>query len=154
MVAEIVSQGATEADLEVRIDAALTKAFWWLPSDSLRHQTKLRFKLGHAHIEVDGVAKEKAEGRADVLLFHNDKTLAIFELKRPGMSLTEADREQALCRSPLLENRTSSTHASRTWYLEETGFRTHGYWNCEILQYCKGLWVHNPGGRRKGHLRS
>lgn len=128
MAAKVVSQGATETDLEVRISAALTKALWWLPSDSLRHQTKLRFKLGHAQIEVNGVAKEKAEGRADVLVLHNDKALAVFELKRPGLPLTEADSEQALSyarvlhpRPPLvvLSNGTDTeiyaTHTGKPW---------------------------------------
>jgi hypothetical protein len=61
--------------------------------------------LGHAQIEVDGLAREKAEGRSDLLVFHNDKALAVFELKRPGLPLTDQDRDQALSYARVLHPR-------------------------------------------------
>jgi Protein of unknown function (DUF3489) len=86
----------TEADLEAKIHAAVLAAFPWLPAGSLRHQTKFEFKFGHRNVQIDGKEVSKVQGRSDILVFHNDIPLAVLELKREGLPLTQEDREQGL----------------------------------------------------------
>lgn len=85
----------TEADLEARIHTALTLAFPWI-ADELTHQTLFSVKLGHSTVRVDGRSAEKLSGKADVLISHNEKPLAILELKREGIKLTIDDVQQGL----------------------------------------------------------
>jgi hypothetical protein len=47
-------------------------------------------------VTVDGSSVSRAEGRANVLVYFNDQSLAVFELKRCGTALTGADEEQGL----------------------------------------------------------
>ena len=77
---------ATEADLEAAIHAVVQKIFPWLPSTSIRHQTKFSFQFGRQTISVDGLSDSSREARADILLYRGDRPLAVLELKRPGAS--------------------------------------------------------------------
>ncbi|WP_156929067.1 hypothetical protein [Bradyrhizobium sp. th.b2] len=95
----------TEADLEAKIHAAVLAAFPWLPPGSLRHQTKFEFKFGHRIVQIDGKEVSKVQGRSDVLVFHNDTPLAVLELKREGLPLTQEDREQGLSYARMLHPR-------------------------------------------------
>ena len=121
----------TEADLEARIDAAVRAAFSWLPPDSLRHQTKFAFQFGRAVVEIDGAAVSQAQARADVLVLYKETPLAVLELKRPGLPLTEDDEAQGLSyarmlhpRPPLVvvtngvETRILATHTGALWKTE------------------------------------
>lgn len=105
MGVQTITEGPTEADLESRIDAALLKAFPWLPQGSLKHQTKFAFKFGHKTIEIDGTKVSRAQARADILIFNDKVPLAVLELKRPGLELLPEDREQGLSYARMLHPR-------------------------------------------------
>lgn len=64
--------------------------------DSLRHQIKFSFTFGGKEIIIDGSNRESALARADILVSHNEKPLAILELKRTGIELTDDDAKQGL----------------------------------------------------------
>ena len=95
----------TEADLEAAIQAALQRAFPWLPQGSIRHQTKFAFHFGRSSVEVDGATASRSEARADILLYLGDQPLAVLELKRAGARLTRADEEQGLSYARMLHPR-------------------------------------------------
>lgn len=63
-----VTNWPTEADFEADLQAALRRAFPWLPPQSIRHQTKFSFQWGHAKIVIDGRSQSQVTARADVLL--------------------------------------------------------------------------------------
>jgi hypothetical protein len=86
----------TEADFEADLQAVLRRAFPWLPTTSIRHQTKFSFTSGRSHIEVDGRAQSQVTARADVLLYFNEQPLAVLELKRSGQAIDSSDIEQGL----------------------------------------------------------
>lgn len=86
----------SESDLEARMHAVLTNAFPWLTKDALQHQTRFAVRLGHSIVEIDGRSRERIEGRADMIVSISDKPLAVFELKRPGLPLTDDDVAQGL----------------------------------------------------------
>jgi len=86
----------TEADLEAAIHEVLKITFPWLPAHAIRHQTKFSFTFGRKKIEIDGSKASQAEARADILLCHDEKPLAVLELKRSGISLTPYDDAQGL----------------------------------------------------------
>jgi hypothetical protein len=96
MGAKKLTGSATEADLEANIHAALQRAFPWLSTDSIRHQTKFSFTFGRKKIEIDGVAKSAAEARSDIILYKDERPLAVLELKRAGVPLTIEDDAQGL----------------------------------------------------------
>jgi hypothetical protein len=125
---------ATEAELEARARGALLKALPWLSGRAIKHQVRLSFQLGHAKIIVDGVVKERATGRADILMIVDDVNTAIVELKRPGLGVSQDDVEQALSyarilhpRPPLvlvtdsLALRIVATHTGLDWCPETCG---------------------------------
>jgi hypothetical protein len=127
-----LTQGPTEADLETRIRETLKSSFPWLDPESIRHQTKFSFTFGRSNVEIDGGTVSRHEARADILLSHKDKPLAILELKRPGVKLTSADREQGLSyarmlhpRPPLVvvtngaETQFFETHTAEPWQPQE-----------------------------------
>lgn len=86
----------TEADLEASIHHALAKAFPWLASGSIRHQTKFAFSFGRKKIEIDGKEVSRAESRSDIVLYNGERPLAVLELKRAGVPLTADDDAQGL----------------------------------------------------------
>ncbi|MCI0623537.1 MAG: type I restriction enzyme HsdR N-terminal domain-containing protein [Acidobacteria bacterium] len=86
----------TEADLEARMHAVLKLAFPWLPPGAFEHQRHFSVKLNRATVSVDGRSTDRITGRADILISQNGKPLALLELKREGMSLTDDDVNQGL----------------------------------------------------------
>jgi hypothetical protein len=95
----------TETDFEAELRAAIKYAFPWLPAGSVTHQKTFTFKFGHSSVTVDAEPKDKARARADVLVSHNSRPLAIFELKRHGLALTKEDDEQGLSYARVLHPR-------------------------------------------------
>jgi hypothetical protein len=86
----------TEADLEAAIHAAVARVFPWLPDGAVRHQTKFSFSFGRATIEVDGASDSRKEARADIILYKDERPLAVLELKRQGIPLSADDDAQGL----------------------------------------------------------
>lgn len=88
--------GATEGDLEAEIHKAIGRCFPKLPKDSIKHQTTFTFSLCGRTFSVNGVDKNTARIRADILLYWKDRPLAVLELKRNGNSIDEDDIRQGL----------------------------------------------------------
>ena len=84
-----------EAELESRLSTALGVAFKNIPREQLVEQRRFTVRLGHETEDFDSTAQWEKSGRADILIFHDDKPLAVIELKRQDLALTNADREQA-----------------------------------------------------------
>jgi len=84
-----------EAELEALLTPALKAAFPNIARSDFHHQTRFTVQLGHEVEEYDAAWAWKMVGRADILIFHNDRPLAVVELKREDKALTEADRKQA-----------------------------------------------------------
>lgn len=97
-----MASSKTEADLESRMHAVMTHAFPWLPADAIRHQTRFTVRLGHSVIAIDGRTRERVDGRADMIVFAHNDALAVFELKRPGVALTDDDVAQGLSYARLM----------------------------------------------------
>jgi hypothetical protein len=91
-----MTERRTEADLEARIHAVMGMAFPWLPSSALQHQSHFSLKLGHTSVKVDGRSADRLSGRSDVLVFANDRPIAILELKRETVPLSGDDAAQGL----------------------------------------------------------
>ncbi|TGG92476.1 type I restriction endonuclease [Natronospirillum operosum] len=85
----------TEAELESRLGAALSTAFPNIPREQLVEQRRFTVRLGHETHEFDSAAQWEKSGRADVIIFHDGRPLAVVELKREDLELTHADYEQA-----------------------------------------------------------
>ena len=92
----------TEADLEAEIHCVLKAAFPWIKPKDLRHQTRFSFTFGRSSFEVDGTTVSKAAGRSDILIYHRDTPLAVLELKRSGLKLTDKDSTQGLSYARML----------------------------------------------------
>lgn len=73
---------------------ALGRAFPSVPRRNFRHQERFVVTVGHETLEVDGLRDWKVVGRADIILFHQDRPIAVVELKRTGLDLTDDDRRQ------------------------------------------------------------
>ena len=106
-----------EAQLEARINATLTGVF--AGARELRHQ--LRFKLRVGRTVLDAGSADYVEGRADIIVYQRDVPLAVLELKREGLALTQDDEAQGrsyalLVQAPILvitngdETRIYQTH--------------------------------------------
>ncbi|WP_137009844.1 type I restriction enzyme HsdR N-terminal domain-containing protein [Aquitalea aquatilis] len=96
MPAKQLTKSPNEADLEASIHQAVKQAFPWLAAGSIRHQTKFAFTFGRKKIEIDGTEVSRAEGRSDIILYNEERPLAVLELKRPGIPLTGNDEAQGL----------------------------------------------------------
>lgn len=84
----------TEAELESRIATALTVAFPNISRNQLSEQRRFTVRLGHQTCEFDSAAQWKKSGIADILIFLDDRPLAVLEVKRQDIKLTSADYEQ------------------------------------------------------------
>lgn len=73
---------------------ALARAFPSVPLKDFRLQERFSVTIGHETIEVDGRRTWSAGGRADIILLHQNRPLAVVELKRAGLQLTDDDRRQ------------------------------------------------------------
>lgn len=85
----------SEAELESRLATALSAAFPNIPREQLTEQRRFTIRLGHETHEFDSAAQWEKSGRADVIIFHYGRPLAVLELKREDLTLTYADYEQA-----------------------------------------------------------
>ncbi|MEZ9145997.1 hypothetical protein CWN94_09330 [Vibrio splendidus] len=86
----------SEAQYEAQVRGAITHAFPWLPSEGVTHQDCFSFKFGHSNITVNGKHQKNARARLDILIRYKNTPLAIFELKRPNVKITNDDIEQGL----------------------------------------------------------
>lgn len=84
-----------EAELESRMAAALSAAFPNISREQLTEQRRFTVRLGHETHEFDSAAQWEKSGRADVIIFHGGRPLAVVELKREDLALTHADYGQA-----------------------------------------------------------
>lgn len=84
---------APEAELQALIGAALAKAF---PGIKLRYEVTFEVAVGHESITVDGIAGWEKSGRADIIAYLGNRALAVVELKRSDVTLTEKGRKQLL----------------------------------------------------------
>lgn len=91
-----------EATLEGHLNATLNQIFVGPVRPRIQHQKTLVLKLGHHNVQVDGFLKAETRGRLDVLLLLDDVNIAVLELKRPGLTLTEGDEDQAWSYARLL----------------------------------------------------
>ncbi len=92
---QVVPPVRPEAELESRMAAALSAAFPNIPREQLVEQRRFTVRLGHETHEFDSAAQWAKSGRADVIVFHGGRPLAVVELKREDLALTHADYEQA-----------------------------------------------------------
>lgn len=122
-----------EAQFEAQLRAAILAAFPWLPSSQITHQDSFNFRFGHATITVNAEAKNNARARADVLVRFKGQPLAVFELKRPGVRLTQEDSEQGLSYGRVLHPRPPLVVVSngRTVHILET--ETGERWQPETM---------------------
>lgn len=93
----------TEAQLEARINATLARVFPGVIE--LKHQLTYRLRVGRSVLDV-GIS-DYVEGRADIMVYQRDRVLAVLELKREGLQLTQDDEEQGrsyalLMQAPIL----------------------------------------------------
>jgi hypothetical protein len=95
----------SETQFELQVDEAIKMAFPWLPTDSVTHQDSFSFRFGHSTVTVNAKPRSSAKARSDILLSHKGKPLAILELKKPDVSLTEEDEEQGLSYARVLHPR-------------------------------------------------
>lgn len=136
MTSKKLTTSPTESDLESAIDGVIMRVFHWLPRDAVHHQTKFSFKVGRGTVHIDGTKGYVTEGRADIILSHMGRPLAVLELKRNGVQLTDDDASQGLSYARMLvpspplviltngdDTRLFETHTGTTWnpsgYTEE-----------------------------------
>ncbi|ANP46056.1 hypothetical protein ATE48_09045 [Candidatus Viadribacter manganicus] len=85
----------TEAELESRIASALARALPHIPRQDLVQQRYFKLQMGHKTEDYDSVASWTLHGKADILIFYRERALAVLEIKRETISLTDADYKQA-----------------------------------------------------------
>lgn len=110
-----------EADLEAHLSAQLPKIFPHIPPGDIDHQTHLVLRFGRNEITVNGGTKWKKEGRADIVLNHKGKPIAVIELKRAGVKLTRDDVDQGRNYARVLEHPAPLvvvTNGSDTWLID------------------------------------
>ncbi|MCX4239496.1 hypothetical protein [Paraliomyxa miuraensis] len=90
-----------EATFEAHLGALLGNLFP-VTGVQVTHQVHFTVRLGHHDIRADGRKGWEKKGRADVLLTAEVGHVAILELKRPGIDLTDDDRDQGLSYARLL----------------------------------------------------
>ncbi|POE08555.1 hypothetical protein BV921_15095 [Pectobacterium odoriferum] len=93
---------SNETDLEVSINSVLKKAFPFACID-IKHQVRFCFQVGRAKVEIDGEGSWVKEGRADIVIFYKGRPLAVVELKRRGLDLSNTDRLQGLSYARMLD---------------------------------------------------
>lgn len=89
------SKTRNEAELETRITRALTEAFPAIDTEALEQQRRFTVRLGHETYELNSTALWEKTGRADILLFCTGRPLAVLEIKRESVAITQRDYEQA-----------------------------------------------------------
>ncbi|MDY0943422.1 hypothetical protein [Priestia megaterium] len=91
-----------EATLEARVNAELKRIFPQIYGIKLTHQMSFTLKFGHHNIKIGTGNQNFSRGRLDILVQYDDVNLAILELKRPGKSLTDEDRDQGISYARLM----------------------------------------------------
>lgn len=83
-----------EAQLQAYVLGLTREAFPHLPPESFRIEKHFKLQFGHNLHDHDGTLYWEAQGRADLLVFQNERPLALFELKREDKILQEKDFRQ------------------------------------------------------------
>ena len=83
-----------EAQLQSYVLSLARQAFPHEKPTDFKVEKRFKIKLGHKEQNHNGTADWEAEGRADLLLFHAGRPLAVVELKRADKSLTQKDLKQ------------------------------------------------------------
>lgn len=123
----------TEPEFEADIRAAVRRVLPWLSEEEIRHQTTFKFKFGHADVTIDGRDRSKVSARSDVMILIAEEPVAVLELKRPGIGISEDDVEQGLSyarmshpRPPLVivtdgtDTRIIESHSGKAWVIDFT----------------------------------
>lgn len=85
-----------EAELETLLTAALALAFPGIPRSGFTNQTRFKVRMGHDEHDVDGMRHWESAGRADIIISKDGRPLAVVEVKRENIRLTDDDRKQGL----------------------------------------------------------
>lgn len=85
-----------EAELETLLTAALALAFPGIPRSGFTNQTRFKVRMGHEEHDVDGLRHWESAGRADIIISKDGRPLAVVEVKREDIRLTDEDRKQGL----------------------------------------------------------
>jgi hypothetical protein len=91
---EVPMKSVPEAQLQAYVLGLLRDTFFHLKPDDFRVEKRFKLKLGHSEQDHDGTALWEAEGRADILVFHKDRPLAVLELKREDKQLEDGHVDQ------------------------------------------------------------
>ncbi len=83
-----------EAQLQSYVLGLAREAFPHAKPADFKVEKRFKLKLGHSEQNHNGTAYWEAEGRADLLLFHNGRPLAVVELKRADKTLEQKDLKQ------------------------------------------------------------
>lgn len=83
-----------EAQLQAYVLGLTREAFPHLPPESFHLEKHFKLRFGHKLHDHDGTLYWETEGRADFLVFHKERPLALFELKREDKALQEKDFKQ------------------------------------------------------------
>jgi hypothetical protein len=133
------TKAQSEAQLETRIARALKEAFPAIATETLVQQRRFTVRLGHETHEFDSAALWEKSGRADILLFHDDRPLAVLEIKRESAAITRKDYEQAQSYANMLTPRPPlaivSNGVSTECYDANTGERWHADTNAGEAVY-------------------
>ena len=84
-----------EAQLQAYTVAIVREALPHEPPENFRVEKWLKIRIGHNVEERDGTADWEGSGRADLLVYHHGRPLAVVELKREDQTLTDSDVDQA-----------------------------------------------------------
>jgi hypothetical protein len=91
-----------EAEFEAILSGVLKKAFPFLPPNSIKHQLHFKLQIGRKQVSI-GKKDDFSRSRLDILVLQEDRPLAVIELKRPGLPLSDNDLKQGLSYARLLE---------------------------------------------------
>lgn len=83
-----------EATFEAKLNEKIKRLFPLLNAGDITHQQQYQLTPGHNTYLYDRTKKNKAYARSDVLVKYKETSLAIFELKAPGIMLTDDDAIQ------------------------------------------------------------
>nr|WP_295684460.1 hypothetical protein [uncultured Lachnoclostridium sp.] len=92
-----------EATFEARVNEEIKRIFPMINKGDITHQQQFQLTLGHNTYLYNGVKKDKAFARLDVLIKHKGVNLAILELKAPGIALSHDDAIQGTSYARLLD---------------------------------------------------
>lgn len=84
-----------EAQLQAYVVSLVRDALPHLPPESFRVEKWLNLRLGGGTHKEDGAKYWAATGRADFVIYHKDRPLAVFELKKEDLALEQDNLDQA-----------------------------------------------------------